>query len=101
MERYSLAEQVTLFSKAEIVVSPHGAGLANILFSPPGLTVVDIFEPSRFSKSFWSMSGALKHDYWCLIGDTVPSGSPYAGDIHVPLGDLKEILDATTTNVRR
>jgi capsular polysaccharide biosynthesis protein len=101
MEGYSLAEQVTLFSKAEIVVSPHGAGLANILFSPPELTVVDIFEPSRFSKSFWSMSGALSHRYWCLIGDTVPSGTSYAGDIHVPLGDLKEILDATTTNVRR
>lgn len=33
LEEMSVAEQVALFSNAELVVGPHGAGLTNILFS--------------------------------------------------------------------
>lgn len=33
LEEMSFAEQVRLFAAAEIVVAPHGAGLANLLFS--------------------------------------------------------------------
>ena len=39
----SIAEQVALFSRASVVVGPHGAGLTNLLFSPPGTRVVEIF----------------------------------------------------------
>jgi capsular polysaccharide biosynthesis protein len=88
LEKYSLREQVALFAEAKAVVSAHGAGLTNMLFSPPGLAVLDIFEPTRFNKCFWSMSTALGHQYWYLLGETLLSGSTYAGDIHVSLGAL-------------
>jgi capsular polysaccharide biosynthesis protein len=39
----SIAEQVALFSQASAVAGPHGAGLTNLLFSPPGTAVVEIF----------------------------------------------------------
>ncbi|MDQ3726423.1 MAG: glycosyltransferase family 61 protein [Actinomycetota bacterium] len=39
----SIAEQVALFSRASAVVGPHGAGLTNLLFSPPGTQVVELF----------------------------------------------------------
>jgi capsular polysaccharide biosynthesis protein len=38
LEQYSLRDQVALFAEAEVVVSAHGAGLTNMLFSPPGLS---------------------------------------------------------------
>ena len=94
LEQYSLRDQVALFAEAEGVVSAHGAGLTNMIFSPPGLAVLDIFEPTRFNKCFWSMSTALGHRYWYLIGDTVPSGTNYAGDIQVSLGALKALVCA-------
>jgi capsular polysaccharide biosynthesis protein len=97
LERYSLCDQVALFAEAEVVVSGHGAGLTNMLFSPPGLVVVDIFESTRFNKCFWSMSTALGHRYWYLVGDTVPSGTTYAGDIQVSLDGLRELVSAATT----
>jgi capsular polysaccharide biosynthesis protein len=100
LEQYSLRDQVALFAEAEVVVSAHGAGLTNMLFSPPGLVVVDIFESTRFNKCFWSMSTALGHRYWYLVGDTVPSGTTYAGDIHVPLGAFKDLVSAATLTRR-
>jgi capsular polysaccharide biosynthesis protein len=97
LEQYSLRDQVALFAEAEVVVSAHGAGLTNMLFSPPGLVVVDIFESTRFNKCFWSMSTALGHRYWYLVGDTVPSGTTYAGDIQVSLGAFRDVVSAATT----
>ncbi|HVA07841.1 MAG TPA: glycosyltransferase family 61 protein [Acidimicrobiales bacterium] len=97
LEQYSLHDQVALFAEAEVLVSAHGAGLTNMLFSPPGLVVVDIFESTRFNKCYWSMSTALGHRYWYFIGDTVPSGTTFAGDIHVSLGAFRDLLSAAMT----
>lgn len=97
LERYSLREQAALFSEAEIVVSPSGAGLTNVVFAPPGLIVVDIFEMTRVNKPFWSLCTALGHSYWYLIGETVPSGVAIAGDIHLPVDKGRRALAAVTS----
>jgi len=49
-ERLVLAEMpvpkiVSAFANAEIILSPHGSGLTNILFSPPGAQVIEIDHP--------------------------------------------------------
>ena len=33
----TIMEQIKLFQKAKLVVGPHGAGLTNIVWTPPGL----------------------------------------------------------------
>ena len=38
-----LAEQIEAFRNARIVLSPHGAGLTNILFCRPNTTLIEIF----------------------------------------------------------
>ncbi len=61
LEELPFSEQVNLFRSAEIVVAPHGAGLANILFSPHA-TVVELV--SRVvSPVYFFLSLALEHDY--------------------------------------
>lgn len=40
--RHSVDEQARLFSNAEVVVGPLGAGMANVGFCPPGASVVQI-----------------------------------------------------------
>lgn len=42
LERLSFTEQAALFSAAEMVVAPHGAGLAHVMFAPPGVKVLEI-----------------------------------------------------------
>lgn len=91
-EAYTIRDQVALFAEAAVVVAAHGAGFTNILFAPPGLTVVEIFEPSRLSKCYWSMCAALDHQYWCMCGSSAPSDTSYAENIWVPLNRLESIL---------
>jgi len=38
----SVREQIGAFSRARIVVAPHGAGLANMVFAPPGAALLEI-----------------------------------------------------------
>ncbi|MCX6915224.1 MAG: glycosyltransferase family 61 protein, partial [Verrucomicrobia bacterium] len=44
-ERLAVVEQARLFSAAECIVAPHGAGLANLVFAPPGAHLVELFHP--------------------------------------------------------
>jgi hypothetical protein len=64
MEKMSFADQVRLFSQAEIVVSPHGAALTNTLFSQ-NLSVIEFFG-SYGSPSFFLLAKALGFRYACL-----------------------------------
>jgi capsular polysaccharide biosynthesis protein len=54
----TVAEQAALFSAADLVVSPHGAALANLAFCRPGATVLEIHSPA-WQPSFWNMYGEL------------------------------------------
>jgi hypothetical protein len=41
-EEYSFREQIQLFSSAETVIAPHGAGLSHMLWMPPSAEVIEI-----------------------------------------------------------
>jgi len=42
LEQFSLSEKAWLMSRAEVIVSPSGGGLCNIVFCRPGTTVVEL-----------------------------------------------------------
>lgn len=42
---YSLSDTITLFSGARFVLAPHGAGLTNLMFSPPDTHVIEFLNP--------------------------------------------------------
>jgi Glycosyltransferase 61 len=92
-ETLTLGEQVKLFSQAEVVVSTHGSAFTNILFAPPGLTVVDMIQPSmiRWGSVFWAMAEELGHRYWYLAADSVPRPG-HQDDTYVPVDRLAATL---------
>lgn len=47
LEDLDPAHQIALFGEAATIVAPHGAGLANLAFCPPGARVVELF-PAGF-----------------------------------------------------
>lgn len=61
-------EQVDLFSRAEYVVGPHGAGMANLLFAPAGTRVVELFAPRFLGACFYGITNVLGQRYAYMIG---------------------------------
>ncbi|MEM6451583.1 MAG: glycosyltransferase 61 family protein [Cyanobacteria bacterium P01_D01_bin.105] len=64
-EKLSFIEQVALFARAELVVAPHGAALANLVFSPKTTSVVELFSPNYVNVCFWTIAnlGGLRYSY--------------------------------------
>ncbi|GAB7095462.1 hypothetical protein JCM30237_26160 [Halolamina litorea] len=60
----SVREQVELFSNAELVVAPHGAGLTNILYSDD-LTVIELFGKKTVA-TFDRIAENMDHEYQYL-----------------------------------
>ncbi len=65
LESMSIAEQAHLFSKAEAIVSPHGAGLTNIVFCEKGTKVIEFFS-KHIKNYYWLLSNQCNLDYYSL-----------------------------------
>lgn len=69
-ETLSVADQALLFSEAEFVIAPHGAGLTNVVFCQPGTKVIDLFSPLWVSPSYGIISNLLGLKYGYLVGES-------------------------------
>lgn len=92
----SFDEQVRLFSEAACVVGPHGAAFTNILWSPSGLKVFEIFEPSAVRRCYWSMCRTLGHDHVCGVGQPVSQAEKEA-NIRVPVEAFVKAVDTISS----
>lgn len=63
----SFVEQVRLFNSARVIVSPHGAGLANLVFCEPGIKVIEIFSEGWIGTMYWDLANKLALDYYYHI----------------------------------
>lgn len=96
--RMSVREQIACFASASVVVSPHGAALANLVFSPPGALVVELFPAGCVLPDYWRLasSGGLKYRY--LASGRPPKRSlrrnvALISDIEVDVPALATLLD--------
>ena len=63
LEELTWREQINAFRHARIIVAPHGAGLANLVFCRPGATVVELFNRSYVNGCFWQVAALGNLDY--------------------------------------
>ena len=89
----SLLEQIKVFSSAEIIIGPHGAGFTNIIFSQTKPTIIELVTP-WISPHYYFISKILGFPYWC-----VECFQPYVhkirrgkGDMIVNINNLKELI---------
>ena len=61
LEQMSLAEQYRFFSAAKTVVGIHGAGLSNMVFMPPGGTVVELLADNYPSHVFETLASGRQN----------------------------------------
>jgi capsular polysaccharide biosynthesis protein len=67
-ETLSFAEQVRLFSEAELVLGCHGAGMANSVFARPGARIIELFQPGYVNLSTYRLARSAGMRYRYLVG---------------------------------
>lgn len=98
LEDMTFEEQVELFSHAETIISPHGAGLTNILFCPKGTNIVEMYNPKYRVRCFCILANLMQHNYYYILGDGLcPSleESCYdcTGDMIIDINKIKKVVD--------
>ncbi|WP_217635202.1 DUF563 domain-containing protein [Paenibacillus sp. yr247] len=95
----TFAEQVFMFKSAKVIISAHGASLANLVFVNPGTKLIEIFSPNYVRDYYLGISSHMKLDYYYLIGEgkRPPRDHKYTKalyeDITVNLESLTKILE--------
>ena len=88
LEERSVKENILLFSKADTVVSPHGAGLTDILFCR-NPTIIELFG-SRKNDAYEQIADLLNFDYIGLDCE------PVANDIRVNVDKISNLIDSAS-----
>jgi capsular polysaccharide biosynthesis protein len=85
LENLSWAQQIAAFRSAKVIVAPHGAGLANLVFSQPGTRVVELFHRSYVNGCYWQIAALREIDYRPLVsaGDEPLAQRPSANRLDI------------------
>ena len=76
LSNMSIKDQIKFFSEASHIISPHGAGLLNIIFCQSGTRVIEIAQKELLSKKPYPiLSSIMMHKHTFLLADTVSLGS--------------------------
>jgi capsular polysaccharide biosynthesis protein len=92
LEKLSFREQIQLFREARVVISPHGSGLANLVFSSPGTKVIELFPVANLDL-FYRLSTALKLNYFYVKAKKGHPTQLVRNDYTIHWEDLKKTLD--------
>jgi capsular polysaccharide biosynthesis protein len=85
-------QQLSLYNQANVIVAAHGTGLANMIFTAPGATVVELFNQDIIRPYYWSLSQCMNHHYHAMIGQSVQNGR--YSDIRVDHDLLQQFLES-------
>ena len=83
-----LAEQLRAFAEAEVVLGPHGSGLANLCASASA-KVIELQREGEFRPCYFAQSNAQGLEYWYLV--CRPAGR---ADLRVEISEIERTLDA-------
>ena len=93
----SVVEQIRTFATANVIVAPHGAALANIIFASPGSTLVELFPAGCLLPDYWRLASSvpgMRYRYVSAVGG--PRHPTRAGtivrDIEVDVAAVSETL---------
>lgn len=102
LDGLSVPDQVLLFSSAEAIIAPHGAGLANLVFCRPNTKVVELFSPVWLRPSYWELSNSIGLEYHYLLGGGAdqPGKSDLKKDYTIDMKEFAEIIQIAGLDLR-
>lgn len=106
----SVPQQIDAFSRARVVVAPHGAALANLVFAPPGATLVEITSRAiAHMDEMRVLAGAAGLQVHSLVSDDMAAAQgpeqhmhrDYRVDLDALRATVAQVLAAQHTPVAR
>ncbi|MCL2931175.1 MAG: glycosyltransferase family 61 protein [Trichodesmium sp. MAG_R03] len=70
-EELSFREQINIFSQAQVLLGPHGAGIYNQIFCNRGAIIIEIYNKQYWNHSSRIISSFLNHNHWHIFGENV------------------------------
>lgn len=92
-EHMDFRAQVELMRQTAVLVAPHGAGLTNMMFCPPGTHVVELADRSFPNPNFYAIACAMGHHYWLVNAQAAGDGHPLEQDLWVDPQALEIVLE--------
>jgi len=95
-EHMTYAQEVRLFSGAQVVVGPSGSGLSNVVFCRGRVKVIEIAGDEKGCKypdsTDYSLSSGLGHDFSVYLAKTIRRLAPARFDLVVEVEDFCRFL---------
>ncbi len=66
MEGMSVIDQAQLLARADVVISPHGGALTNMIFCKPGVKVVELFGRHVY-PFYYGLAQMCGHEYHAIV----------------------------------
>jgi capsular polysaccharide biosynthesis protein len=79
---HTVQDQIDHFTGAEVIVAPHGAALANLVFCSPGVRVLELFAPRYVNPCYWTIADNIpevRYRYLVCGTDGRREGAPMHG----------------------
>jgi capsular polysaccharide biosynthesis protein len=92
LESLSLSEQMKIFSNSELILAPHGAGLANLLWCERNTRVVELINDRWHNPEYYFLSVNNYLDYRAIYWFATDCANPCLADFTVPLNSLERTL---------
>lgn len=98
LSELSIERQVAAFAGADRVVAPHGAGLAHLMFAPPGCRVLEILPENHRFAFFFRLAQVRGLRYSMVLARGVSGGRPTGehGAVRVDVDRVLRELESST-----
>jgi capsular polysaccharide biosynthesis protein len=95
MESMPLDKQISLMAQTSVLAGPHGGGLTNMIFLPPGTPVIELRREIGPPACYRNLAVAVGHPWHVLVCKPEDESShPHAGDIIVDPHRLDKCLSS-------
>ena len=100
-EKFSYDEQIAICSKAKYLLSPHGAGLTNLLFMKENSSVLELASAPSSQKYYYKLASMLNINYFyqeCEMGESSKVKDFHHASLLVNLEKLEKNLKLMLKN---
>ena len=92
MDGLNVYEQAAIFSKAEIIIGPHGSAFVNMIYCSKECKIIELFGPGYISGHDYSLAFMLGLDWQYIEGNAVDARPGFTSNYYIDVDILQQKL---------